>query len=238
MVGKHLHLPVSGAHHGLHGDGHARLKPGTVAGGAEVAHLRGLVELAPHTVTHKVPDHREAEGLHVGLDRVADIGHPVSAPGQLNALPEALLGDFNEFFCLVAHLPAGIGGGAVPVEAADIGAHIHADDVPLLKLAGPRDAVNHHLVDGDTGGGGKARVVQEGGGAAVALDEPADGGVNLMGGDPGGHHRPGQGPGLGGKPPGPAHGLDLPRRFNGNHFDALQDFSASRITAVVASMVG
>ena len=72
----------------------------------------------------------------------------------------------------------------------------------------------------------------------MALNKAPDGGVDLMGGDPRGHHRSGQGAGLGGEPPGLAHGLNLPGRFHGNHFDALQDSNASRITAVVASMVG
>ena len=72
----------------------------------------------------------------------------------------------------------------------------------------------------------------------MALDKAADRCIDLMGSDAGCHHGTSQGPGLGGDPPGPAHGLNLPRRFHGNHFDALQDSNASRITAVVASMVG
>ena len=35
--------------------------------------------------------------------------------------------------CLVGHLPAGVGAGAVAMEAADVGAHVHADDIALLQ---------------------------------------------------------------------------------------------------------
>ena len=205
---------------------------------SEVADLGGLVELAAHTVAHIVPDHGEAVGLYISLDRVADVGHPAALTGHLDALPEALLGHSDELLRLGADRAAGIGSGAVPVEPADEGAHVHADDVALLELSGAGNAVDHLVIDGDAGRTGVAAVTQEGGLRAVALDEPAHRRVDLVGGDPGGHHGAGQSPGLGGDPPGPAHGLDLTGGLNGNHFNALQDCSASMIAWVVASMVG
>ena len=67
-----------------------------MAGGAEVAHFGGLVELGAHAVAHKVPDYREAVGLHIDLDRVADVAHPAARSGIRNALPEAALGDLDQ----------------------------------------------------------------------------------------------------------------------------------------------
>ena len=72
----------------------------------------------------------------------------------------------------------------------------------------------------------------------MALDKAADRCIDLMGSDAGCHHGTSQGPGLGGDPPGPAHGLDLPGRFNGNQFYAFHAFSASMMTSVVPSIVG
>ena len=106
-----------------------------MAGGAKVAHFRRLMEFGAHTVAHKVPNHGEAVALHIDLDRVADVAHPAALSGVFDTLPEALLGDLDQLGRLLAHLTAGVGGGAVPVKAADVGAHIHADDIPLLQIA-------------------------------------------------------------------------------------------------------
>ena len=161
-------------------------------------------------MAHKIPDYRVPEGLHIDLDRVADVTDPAAPAGVFDALPKALLGDVNQPLGRFAHLAAGIGGGAVAVEAADKGAHINADDVPLLQLPGIGDAVNDHLIHRNAGRSGKAAVAQKGGLCAMALNKPADGTVNLVGGDPRTDHGAGQSPGLSGEPPGPAHGLDLP----------------------------
>ncbi len=151
---------------------------------------------------------------------------------------EALLGHFDQLFCLIADLTAGIGGGTVAVEAADESTYVYADDVALLQLPGTGDAVDHLVVHRDAGRTGKTAVAQKRGLGPVALDKAADRCIDLMGSDAGCHHGTSQGPGLGGDPPGPAHGLDLPGRFNGNQFYAFHAFSASMMTSVVPSIVG
>ena len=123
------------------------------------------------------------------------------------------MGDLAQPHGLVAHLAAGVGGGAVAVEAADVGAHVHADDVALLQLPGAGDAVDDLLVDGDAGRTGEPAVTQERGLGSVAFDETAHRRVDLVGRHAGADHRPGQGAGLGGDTPGLAHGLDLTIRL-------------------------
>ena len=152
-------------------------------------------------------------GLHIDLDGVADVAHPAAPAGVFDALPEALLGDFDQALRLRTDLSAQIGGGAVAVEAADQGAYVHTDDVALPQLSGAGDTVDDHLVHRDAGRAGEAAVAQKGGLGPVALDKAADRPVDLVGGDPGAHHGARQRPGLGGEPPGPAHGLDLPGGF-------------------------
>ena len=71
----------------------------------------------------------------------------------------------------------------------------------------------------------------------MALDKAANRPINLVGGNARPHHSAGQGPGLGGNPPGPAHSLNLPRGFQRNHLQRHQSPSASMITLLVPSMV-
>ena len=141
---------------------------------------------------------------------MANVAHPAAPAGVFDTLPEALLGDLNQPGRLVAHLAAGVGGGAVPVEAADEGAHVDADNVALLQLPGAGDAVDDHLIHRDAGRAGEAAVAQKGGLGPVALDKAADRPVDLVGGDTRTDHRAGQSPGLGGETPSPAHSLNLP----------------------------
>ena len=65
------------------------------------------------------------------------------------------------FFCLIADLTAGIGGGTVAVEAADESTYVYADDVALLQLPGTGDAVDHLVVHRDAGRTGKTAVAQK-----------------------------------------------------------------------------
>ena len=103
-----------------------------MAGRAKVGYLRGLVELCPHAVAHKVPHHGAAVGLHILLHRVGDVKDAVARAGHFNALPEALLGHLNQVGGLGTYLPAGKGSGTVAVKAVNARPHIHADNVALL----------------------------------------------------------------------------------------------------------
>ena len=232
-------MPVAGAHHGLHRDGHARLKADAVAGGPEVGHLGGLVELGAHAVAHKVPHHGAAVAFHVDLHRVGDVGHPLSHLRELEALPEALPGDIDEPLSLVRDLPAGVGGGAVAVEPIDHSPHVDADDVALLEddLLG-RNAVDDHLVHRDARRPCEPVIVQERRLSTAAADELAHRVVDLPGGDAWADHPARQRPGLGGDPPGAAHGVLFPGGLQGDELHAPHLPRVSATALAVASMVG
>ena len=110
---------------------------GTMAGRPEVTYLGGLVELGAHTVAHKVPNHGEAEALHIGLNRMTDVGNSHALPGHLDALPETLLSHLDELHSLGAHLPTGVGGGAVSVEAVYIAPTSTLTMSPSFSFRGP-----------------------------------------------------------------------------------------------------
>ena len=208
-----------------------------MACGAKIGDLGGFMELGTYAVTHKVPHHRAAVLLYILLHSMRDVEHPVSGAGQPDALPKALLGDLDETQGLIADLPAGEGGRAVAMETVQAGAYVHTDDVALLQLPVVRDAVDDHVVDGNAGRAGKPVVIEERRPGAVSLDELSHGGVDLQGGYAGAHHGAGQGPGLGGQPPGPAHPLDLARGFQGDHFHPHAS-NAFMTSTLVSSMVG
>ena len=117
--------------------------------------------------------------LHVILHGVGDIGHTVTEAGEFDPRPEGLLGDGNQPFRLVADLPAGEGTCAVTVKAADLGAYVHADDVPLPEHLPSRDPVDDLVVHRNTGRPRKgpgprwSREVQERWPCPLAYDELA-----------------------------------------------------------------
>ncbi len=80
-----------------------------------------------------------------------------SPPGHTNALKEALTSHPDQPLCLVGNLPAGVSGCTVAVEAADVRAHVHTDDVALLQHPVARDAVDDLVVDGDAHAGRDSR---------------------------------------------------------------------------------
>ena len=157
---------------------------------AKVGYLRRLVEFGPHTVAHEVPHDGATVCFHVLLHRVGDIIDPVAGAGELDALPEALFGHMDQMHGLVAHLSAGEGGGAVAVEAADVGAHIHAHDVALLEHPGTRDAVDDLIVHADADAGRIAAVIEERRLGSLRFDEPVHCFVNFVGCYAGLYHFP------------------------------------------------
>ncbi len=160
-------------------------------------------------VTH-IPIRRR---LHIGirLNGGGDVGQAIALPGVLDALKEALLGGTDQPQRLVGHLPAGVGAGAVAMEAADERAHVHADDVTLLQHPLAGDAVDDLIVDGDAHAGRIAVVVQERRGRSLLGDELIDCLVNLLGCYAGFYHIPCHSTGSRGNLSRPAHQCDLVR---------------------------
>ena len=199
--------------HRLHGDGHAPQKTGTMAGIAEVGYLRRLVHPSADAVTDILPNDAEAVGFHVSLHRGGNIRQTVALSGILDALEEALLRDSDQPHGLVGHLPAGVGAGAVAMEATDTRAPVHAAAVALLQHPLAGDAVDDLIVDGDAHAGRIAVVVQERGRGTLLRDELEHSLIDLLRCDAGSYHIPCQGTGSRGNFASPAHQLDLVRRF-------------------------
>ena len=129
------------------------------------------MQIGAYAMANIVPYHREAVFFHVLLHRMGDVGDTVTKTGELHPLPERLLRHGNEPCRLVADLSAGIGARAVPVDASDVGAHIHTDDVAFLENLIARNPMDDFIVHRNTGGGGEAAIPQEGGGCPLAFDE-------------------------------------------------------------------
>ena len=101
----------------------------------------------------------EAVRLHIRLHGVGDVGDAVALAGPRKSFKKALTSHVNQPLCLFGNLSAGVSGCAVAVEAADVCAHVHADDIALLEHPGTRDAVDDLVVDGHAHAGGIAVVV-------------------------------------------------------------------------------
>ena len=232
----HLHNGGgAGVDHGLHGDGHAPQQAGAMAGAAIVGHLRRLVHVAPDAVTHILPDDAVALTLGIRLNGGGDVGQAIALLGVPDALKEALLGGTDQPQRLVGHLPAGVGAGAVAMEAADERAHVHADDVALLQHPLAGDAVDDLIVDGDAHAGRIAVVVQERRGRSLLGDELIDCLVNLLGCYAGFYHIPCHSTGSRGNLSRPAHQFDLVRGFQRDHSVTP---NSRRIACVVPATVG
>ena len=113
----------------------------------------GLMELGAHAMAYKAADHG-VPVLPTYCWTAWRCRRP-GLPGLAILIPQkALLGYVDEPSGLRADRAAGKGAAAIAVEAVQIGAHIHTDDIPLQQLPVVRDAVDHHLIDGDAGGPG------------------------------------------------------------------------------------
>ena len=90
---------------------------------------------------------------------MGDVGDAVALAGLRDPLKEALTSYVDQPLRLFGNGSAGVGGRAVAVEAADVCAHVHADDIALLEHPGTRDAVDDLVIDGHAHAGGIAVVV-------------------------------------------------------------------------------
>ena len=82
-----------------------------------VRNLRLLVHMLADAVTDEGAHHGEPVGLDVGLYGVSDVRNSITLACEFHALEKALPRDIYELLRLVRNLTAGIGCGAVAVEA-------------------------------------------------------------------------------------------------------------------------
>ena len=101
----------------------------------------------------------EAVRLHIRLHGVGDVGDAVALAGLRKSFKKALTSHVDQPLCLFGNFSAGVSGCAVAVEAADVCAHVHTDDIALLEHPGTRDAVDDLVIDGHAHAGGIAVVV-------------------------------------------------------------------------------
>ena len=237
-VFQHADRSAAQVHHGLHRNGHARDQSDPVPRRAVIRHLRFLVHFGAYAVTHVFPDDGVAVRLHIRLDGVGDIRHPVPGAGHFESLEKALSRDLHQPPHLLRDLPGEIGGGAVPMEAVDIGSHVDADDVSLPDLPSPGDPMDHLVVDGDTYAGGIARVMEEGRPGPLAHDEIMDRSVDGFRGYAGLHHFPCKRTGSRGNLSRSAHRIDVASGFQGDQEScsrAAASFSEVSSTLAVPS---
>ena len=168
-----------------------------MAGGAEVGYLGGLVEAwRPHRGPTKSRTTEQPWDSTYCCTAWEMSNDPVAGAGQLDALPEALLGDPDELQGPPGSPPRrGKVAAQSPWKPVQIGAHVHTDDVALLQLPGAGDAVDDLLVMEMQAEPLKPPLAQERGLRPVALDELAHGGVDFVGGHTGPHQGTGQRPG-------------------------------------------
>ena len=205
-----------------------------MSGLAKVGYLRRLVHMVTDAVTHILPHDGIAMRLGILLHSGRDVGQAIALPGVFQPLEEALLCHTDQIHVLVGHLPAGVSAGAVAMDAADVGAHVHADDIALLQYPWTGNAVDDLVVDGDAYAGGIAIVVQERGGRSMGADKVKHCLIDLVGCYAGFYHFPCQSTGSRGNFSRPAHQFDLVCGFQSDHASTP---SARRIACVVPSTV-
>ena len=216
-VGQYLDVPPPGVEHRLHGEGHACLDGRTGARAAVVHDMRVVVEDLADAVAAKLLHHREAVGLGMGLDGVADVAECGAGAYGLDAEVEALLGDphqpFGERLGLADH--EHLAGVAMVAVLDDGDVDVEDVAVPELFLAGG-DAVADDVVDRGADRAGKRRyagaggVVQRRWHAVDLIDDVAVAEVvERIGAHAGLDVRADHLQHAGGQAPGPAHALDV-----------------------------
>src|SRR5436190_4722097 len=137
--------------HRFHGDHEPGTELRPPPRGAEVEHLRVLVEVPPHAVTRVLPHEVESGSLHHLLDRVGDVRQPSADADLPDAGLEGVLGDPDELLGLRGgRLPADEqGDGGVGVIALPDRAEVERQQIAGLEDALAGDAVDDLLVDRD-----------------------------------------------------------------------------------------
>src|SRR5687767_630025 len=86
----------SGVNHWFDRDDHAHGEAAALARLTVVRDMRGLVHGPPDAVSDELPDHREASGLDVRLDRKTEISQPFTGNALRNGLIQGDLGGFHQ----------------------------------------------------------------------------------------------------------------------------------------------
>src|SRR5207302_9760210 len=108
-------------------------------------HRGGTVHVPADPVADGLADHREALGLDVGLDRVADVADVVARARLLDTPAERLAGHLEEAPALLGGGAAGDAQPAVRPPAVEDEAAVEGDEVALLDHPAARHAVDHLL---------------------------------------------------------------------------------------------
>jgi hypothetical protein len=129
-------VALAGVDHRLDGEGHARLQHHAGAGLAVVQHLRVLVVDLADAVAAVLAHHREALGLGIALDGVADVAQ--GGAGRTARMPRNIASRVTSTRRLRQHRgladevhPAGV---AVPAVLDD--GDVDVDDVAVLQHLG------------------------------------------------------------------------------------------------------
>jgi hypothetical protein len=185
-VPQDLHVGHALVDHRLDREGQARRQADATARLAEVGDLRLLVELPADAVADEVSDHRVAERLDVGLDRVTDVAEARARSHCGDPVPVRLERRMHQPHCSAAGATDRNRGRGVAMEAVEHQRRVDADDVTLAQHAlAAGDAVADHLVDGGADALGEATVVERGAGHAVASREVDLEVVDVLGGHAG-----------------------------------------------------
>ena len=137
--------------HGFDGDDEAGLEHRSAAALTEIGHVGSFVEAASQTVAYQFA-HRAVPALPLGvvLHGVADVAHPVTLAGGVDAEVQAVLGAAAQVHGRFRHVAHAEGVGGVAVELIHDGAAVDAQDVPVLEYLLPGgQAVHDFFVAGD-----------------------------------------------------------------------------------------
>ena len=197
--------------HRLDGEEHAGLQLDAFAHAAIVQHVGMVVEGAAEAMAAEITDHRAAFGLGKALDGVADVTQMCPRLHHGNAAHEAFIGDLDQALRLAVHFAHHVHARGITMPAIDDQGDVDVDDVAVAQRLVIGNAVADDVVDRGADRLGVAPVVVGGGNGIVRLGEVDDHLVELVRGDAGLDQRHEQVEGLGGQPPGLAHGLEIRR---------------------------
>ena len=126
------------------------------------------MQVAADAVADELAHDGEAERLHVGLDRAAELGQALAGAGVGNRGEQGLLGGDEQAARFFGNLADRHGHRVVADPAALDDADVDLHHVPRLDAAGSADAVDDLLVDRDADLSAEAAVAEEGA-LAIAL---------------------------------------------------------------------
>ena len=144
---------------------------------------RGMENLT-QPVTTEIAHDRKPLAFNIALDGMADIAQRGAGFDHFNRLHQGLVGHIDQPLGLHADLVATeIHPAGVAVPAIEDDRNIDIQNIAIQQFLVARYAVTHHVIDRDTGGLGKALVIQRGRDRAIIERELMQNLVELAGGD-------------------------------------------------------